>query len=169
VHVTDYWYHLKRNCRISFLSMKLIFNWDQLEADHIYLHNNASDTTRNNRKNELVDLKQIRTFSKEISKELALHVLHFTNCTYLHDCFRGLNKQYFLHVSIMLQILACESRVCKAQQLNTIHSHSFVRLYCKVFRNYYTPSKLIVSRNFKLTETISMIFHMSWTKSIGFS
>ena len=119
--------------------------------------------------NELVDLKQIRTFSKEISKELGLHVLHFTNCTYLHDCFRGLNKQYFLHVSIMLQILACESRVCKAQQLNTIHSHSFVRLYCKVFRNYCTLLKLIFSRYYKLPETIYMLFHMPLTKSIDYS
>ena len=30
-------YHLKGNLEFPFLSMKLVFNWDQLEADHICL------------------------------------------------------------------------------------------------------------------------------------
>ena len=53
--------------------MKLIYNWDQLEADHICIHINVRLARQ--QQNKLVDLNQIQSFFREISKELLpLHV-----------------------------------------------------------------------------------------------
>ena len=56
-----------------FISLELIFNWDQLEADHICIHINVRLARQ--QQNKLVDLNQIQSFFREISKELLpLHV-----------------------------------------------------------------------------------------------
>ena len=74
VHATGLWYRLKRNFSITFfISLELIFNWDQLEADHICIHINVRLARQ--QQNKLVDLNQIQSFFREISKELLpLHV-----------------------------------------------------------------------------------------------